>query len=193
MQIHRNMMTLIFRNHGAQAGTSLIHPHSQILVTGMVPNYIRWREDEAQRYFDEWGRCVYCDILEQELSDGRRTVVEHGKFVAFVPFAAEVPYEIWIVPREHRADFGSISDAEKSDLSVILREILSRLHTKLNDPAYNFIVNTAARFKSNEPQLHWYLQVRPRLTTPAGFEIGSGICINPSLPEEDAKVLRARS
>jgi UDPglucose--hexose-1-phosphate uridylyltransferase len=191
MRTHRNMMTLIFRNHGARAGTSLIHPHSQILVTGMVPNHIRWREDEAQRYFDEWGRCVYCDILDQELGDGRRIVAENKRFVAFVPFAAEVPYETWILPREHKADFGSVSDEEKSYLSAILRDILSKLHETLDNPAYNFIVNTAARFKANEPQLHWYLQIRPRLTTPAGFEIGSGICINPSLPEEDAKALRS--
>jgi UDPglucose--hexose-1-phosphate uridylyltransferase len=190
MEEHRNMMTLIFRNHGPRAGSSLIHPHSQIIVTGMVPHYIRWREEEAQRYFDEWGRCVTCDILDHELQDRSRVILENDSFVAFVPFAAEVPFETWLVPRRHSADFGSIADAEKEDLSFALRDILARIHNRLNDPDYNYIINTSARYRANEPQLHWHLQIRPRLTTIAGFEIGSGISINPSLPEDDASFLK---
>lgn len=189
MKEHRNMMVLIFRNHGLRAGTSLIHPHSQIIVTGMVPNHIRWREAESQRYFDEWGRCVYCDILAFEMQDPHRVVLENESFLAFVPYAAEVPFEIWIVPKKHQASFGNISDASKSLLSLALRDILARLRKKLNNPDYNYIINTSPQYKANEPQLHWYLQIRPRLTTQAGFEIGSGISINPSLPETDADFL----
>jgi len=190
MEEHRNMMTIIFRNHGPLAGTSLIHAHSQIIVTGMVPHHIRWREEEAQRYFDEWGRCVYCDMLEYEAREQQRVIVENHSFLAFVPFAADVPFEIWILPKKHAADFGSVSDSEKLDLASTLQVCLSGLHHKLNDPDYNYVINTAARFRAGEPQLHWYLQIRPRLTTQAGFEIGSGISINPSVPEEDAAFLR---
>jgi UDPglucose--hexose-1-phosphate uridylyltransferase len=188
---HKNMMIIIFRNHGLQAGTSLVHPHSQVIVTGMVPNYIRWREEEAQRYFDEWGRCVYCDILEFEKKEQRRIILENRSFVAFVPYAAEVPFEIWIMPKNHQSSFGRISDESKSDLAFGLRDILARLHKKLNNPDYNYIINTSPQYKADEPQLHWYLQIRPRLTTRAGFEIGSGISINPSWPEEDADFLRS--
>jgi UDPglucose--hexose-1-phosphate uridylyltransferase len=187
---HRNMMIIIFRNHGLHAGTSLMHPHSQIIVTGMVPNYIRWKEEEAQRYFDEWGRCVYCDILKFEMEDQRRVVLENSSFLAFVPFAAEVPFEVCIMPKVHQANFSAISDRSKSDLSVILQGVLARLHGRLGDPDYNYVIHTSSRNIMNEPQLHWFLQIRPRLTTQAGFEIGSGICINPSLPEEDADFLR---
>jgi UDPglucose--hexose-1-phosphate uridylyltransferase len=189
MKEHKNMMIIIFRNHGLQAGTSLVHPHSQVIVTGMVPNYIRWREEEAQRYFDEWGRCVYCDILEFERQDMCRVILENESFLAFIPYAAEVPFEIWIVPKEHQASFGQISDASKPLLAHALQDILARLHRKLNNPDYNYIINTSPQYKAHEPQLHWYLQVRPRLTTQAGFEIGSGISINPSLPERDADFL----
>lgn len=189
MKEHGNMMAILFRNYGARAGTSLIHPHSQLVVTGMVPRYIRGREEEAQRYFDEWGRCVFCEILEFEAQDHRRVVEENDSFLAFIPFAAEAPFEIWIMPRRHRADFGDVSDEEKAELAPVLRDSLARLHRKLNDPDYNYVINTSARYRADEPQLHWYLQIRPRLTTRAGFEIGSGISINPSLPEEDAKFL----
>lgn len=190
MKQNWSFMTLIFRNHGRQAGTSLAHPHSQIIVTGMVPTYIRWREERAQYYFDESGRCVYCDILEQEAQERQRVISENETFLAFVPYAAEVPFEIWIMPTKHQACFSDLSDQEKPGLAAILQDCLARLQRKLNDPDYNYIINTAARYRAGEPQLHWYLQIRPRLTTQAGFEIGSGISINPSLPEEDAAFLR---
>jgi UDPglucose--hexose-1-phosphate uridylyltransferase len=184
-----NMMILIFRNHGIRAGTSLIHPHSQLISTSFVPRFLRQREEEAERYFDEWGRCVFCDVLAYELRKRKRVVLENTSFAAFVPFAADVPFEVWIVPKRHQADFGQISDQEKSDLAAALLNILSRLYHKLNNPDYNYMINTSAQYRRDEPQLHWYLQIRPRLTTQAGFEIGSGISINPSFPEADADFL----
>lgn len=190
MKTNKNMVPLIFRNHGERAGTSLLHPHSQLIVTGFVPHHIRWREIEAQRYHDEWGKCVFCEMLNYELKNGVRIVMEENTMVAFVPYAADVPFEVWIMPRQHKADFGKISDEEKTDLVVILQSILSKYYKKLNDPDYNYIINTSARYEAGEPHLHWYFQIRPRLTTRAGFEIGSGISINPSIPEEDAAFLR---
>jgi len=190
MREHRNMLAIIFRNHGERAGTSLLHPHSQIIVTGIVPGHIRAREEAAQRHFDQWGRCVYCEILEFEIRDRNRLLLENESFIAFVPFAATVPFETWIVPRRHAADFGSISDGEKADLAQALREVLGRLYERLGDPDYNYVIASSARYRADEPQLHWYLQIRPRLTTWAGFEIGSGISINPSTPEADAAFLR---
>ena len=86
---------LIFKIHGATAGTSLEHPHSQIIATGMVPHHIRWREEEAQHYYDEWGRCIFCDVLAYELNHVQRIVSENDSFAAFVPYAAEVPFEVW--------------------------------------------------------------------------------------------------
>lgn len=189
MAWHENMMGIIFRNHGSKAGASLSHPHSQIIVTGIVPQHIRWQEQEAQQYYDHWGRCVYCDILEFEMQNRRRVIAENLSFLAFVPFAAEVPFEIWIMPKQHQADFGSISDRHKSDFAAILKEVLCKLYGKLNDPDYNYVINTAARYKAEEPQVHWYCQIQPRLITEAGFEIGSGININPSIPEADADFL----
>lgn len=186
---HDNMMAILFRNHGPRAGTSLLHPHSQLVVTSVVPRYVRVREEEAQRYFDDTGRCVFCDILDYERREQLRVILENDSFLAFVPFAAEVPFEIWVMPKQHRADFGNIIGAEKNHLAHVLQTILSRLHEKLHDPDYNYVIHTAARYKAGEPHLHWYLQVRPRLTTRAGFEIGSGMSINPTLPEDNAAYL----
>lgn len=190
LQDKHSMMVVIFRNHGPKAGTSLIHPHSQLIALGWVPSNIRWREDVAERYYDRWGRCVYCDMLRFEMSEGRRSILENPSFFAFIPFAADVPFEVWVIPKTHNANFGDISDSEKEDLADALHRVLKRVHGKLNDPDYNYTINTAARHKSGEPHLHWYVQIRPRLTTKAGFEIGSGISINPSMPESDAEFLK---
>jgi UDPglucose--hexose-1-phosphate uridylyltransferase len=189
MESPENVLTIIFRNHGRRAGTSLVHPHSQIVATGVVPNYIRYREEECQRYYDEWGRCVYCDILEYELHERRRVIYENQGFLGFVPFAAEVPFQIRIIPKRHEADFGDITAEEKAGLTDALRECLYKLHDKLDDPAYNYVIHSCARYKASEPHLHWNLEIRPRLTMIAGFEIGSGMVINPSLPERDADYL----
>ncbi|MFW5854005.1 MAG: galactose-1-phosphate uridylyltransferase [Thermodesulfobacteriota bacterium] len=186
---HPNLMTLVFRNHGRQAGTSLVHPHSQLILTSVLPNHTRWREYEAQRYFDQQGRCVYCDILEFESLERRRVVYENEHFLGFVPYAAEESFQVQIMPKIHRADFGDITEAEKTDLAEALKNILSRLYQKLDDPDYNYIINTAARSGTDDPRLHWFLDIRPRLISPAGFQIGSGICINPSFPEADADTL----
>ena len=187
----QHMMVSIFRNHGKSSGASLPHPHSQIIATAIVPHNHRSQEEIAQRYFDQWGRCLYCDILSFEHKEGQRMVAENNSFLAFVPFAAEVPYEIWLIPKRHQADFGSISPEEKTDFALLLKNVLVKLYEKLDNPDYNYMIATAPRYKAEEPHLHWYCQIRPRLTTRAGFELVSGININPSLPELDADFLRS--
>ena len=118
------MLILIFRNHGPRAGASLAHPHSQLIAIGMVPRDIRWREYEAQRDFDEWGRCVYCEIVAFELRDRRRVILENDSFLAFIPFAAGVPFETWVVPKRHHSDFGQITEPERIDLAEALHVLL---------------------------------------------------------------------
>jgi UDPglucose--hexose-1-phosphate uridylyltransferase len=188
-QDSRNVLLLLFRNHGSRAGASLTHPHSQLIATGIIPRHIRWQEDEARQYFDEWGRCIYCDVIAFEALDRQRVILDTPNFLAFVPYAAEVPFETWIVPKRHHTDFEQITEEEQVDLASILQTFLIRLRDTLHDPDYNYIINSSIRRGADE-YLHWYVRVRPRLITRAGFEIGSGIRINPSLPEADAAMLR---
>lgn len=184
------MAVMIFRNQGQRAGASLYHPHSQIIATAVVSQYRRMLEMEAQQYFDRWGRCLYCEILQFEQAQQQRVIAENPTYIAFIPYAAEVPYEVWIMPKTHQADFGSLSAPQRREFASILQIILGKFQQKLNDPDYNYIIHTAVRYKAQEPQLHWYCQILPRLTTRAGFEIGTGMNINPSLPEIDAEFLR---
>lgn len=181
---------IIYRNHGESAGTSLIHPHSQLAATPVVPVQFRGRIAEAMRYFDEHGTCIFCRVLEEELHAGARIIEENKHFVAFIPYAALSPFHTWIYPRRHVSSFDDISVEEISDFSIILRSVLARLYHGLNNPDYNFSIRSIPTDVRTADYFHWYLTLIPRVTKTAGFEYGSGMFINTSLPEESAAFLR---
>lgn len=186
----RIKLIMIFKNHGEAAGTSLDHPHSQLVGTSVVPSNNRKKLEEAARYYDDHGRCVFCDSIREELVCGERTVMDTDTFLVVQPFASRSPFETWIVPKTHQASFGSISMEDSKRLATTLKQTLLRLYSKLNNPDYNFVIHTAPIKDEQEDYYHWHLQIIPRLTNPAGFELGSGIYINVSLPEEAAQFLR---
>lgn len=183
-------LIIIFRNQGTLAGASLLHPHSQLVATAIVPSHIRNRLYEAQRYYDELGRCVFCDVIENELNEKERIILQNDRFIAFVPYAASVPHEIWILPLRHETSFADLQPDDINPLAQILQNILAKMYHSLNNPDYNYCLNTVPHYSSDEPYYHWHIQILPRLSTQAGFEIGSGIHINVALPEESAKFLR---
>jgi UDPglucose--hexose-1-phosphate uridylyltransferase len=185
-----NQLIIIFRNQGEVAGTSLAHPHSQIIGTPIVPEDTRSRLEEAQRYYDDNGTCVYCDVVEAELAEGARLVSHNPGFVAFCPYASTAPYAMWIVPRRHASSFGVVTDEEVALLAMILRDCLGRLYGLLANPDYNYVIRSAPHHSAGEPHFHWYLEILPKLSTQAGFEIGSGININVVVPEDAARGLR---
>jgi UDPglucose--hexose-1-phosphate uridylyltransferase len=181
---------IYFKNHGVRAGATLKHPHSQIIALPVVPNTIRHRIEEARRYFDDNGECVYCVMMQDELEKGLRIVETNDHFVAFVLYAASSPFHIWIVPRQHSVSFLYARKDELADLAQILHSMLRRLYLGLRDPNYNLVIRTAPVKEISNDYLHWYVTIIPRLSRTAGFELGSGMFINPSLPEESAAFLR---
>ena len=186
----RIKLIIMFKNHGGAAGTSLEHPHSQFVGTAVVPSNIRRKLEEAARYYDDHGSCVYCDLVEEELSFEKRVVMDTEKFVVLHPFASRFPFETWIIPKEHQASFGLISMEDSKKFAKLLKTALLKLYSKLNNPDYNYVIHTAPIKDEGEDYYHWHLQIIPRLTTPAGFEMGSGIYINVCLPEETAQFLK---
>lgn len=184
-----NMIT-IFRNHGLRAGTSLAHPHSQIIATPIVPPHVRHPIQEAMQHFDRWGTCVYCDIIEEERRQKERLIVDSDNFVAFCPFAARMPYETVIFPRRHMPGFASISDEEIDELGLTLRTVLLKIFNGLENPDYNYVIRSAPIGDEDVRYLHWQIEIIPKVSTPAGFEIGSGIYINTVAPEDSARSLR---
>jgi UDPglucose--hexose-1-phosphate uridylyltransferase len=181
---------VIFKNHGERAGSSLKHPHSQIMAAPVLSSQVCMRLQEARRFHELNGTCLYCQVLEEELLAEER-VVEAGKaFVAFVPYASLSPYHIWIFPRCHAPSFGSISDEDISELAGVLRRQLRRLKLAAGDPDYNFTIRSAPVSETASGCFHWYLAIVPRVNRLAGFELGSGSYINGLLPEHSAELLR---
>ncbi|MDH4028042.1 MAG: galactose-1-phosphate uridylyltransferase [Nitrospirota bacterium] len=181
---------IIFKNHGEAAGTSLEHPHTQVVASPVVPPFIRRRYEIATRHYDNTGRCLYCDLRSDEVEAGVRIVGESDHFVALHPFASRYPFETWIMPRVHNSSFGRIHDNEIADLSRLLRGTLLKLHAALDDPDYNLIIHTAPVDDEHKTYYMWHIQIIPRLTLAAGFELGSGIYINTAMPEETAAFIR---
>jgi UDPglucose--hexose-1-phosphate uridylyltransferase len=188
---------LIFKNQGHEAGATLDHAHSQLIATPVTPKRVKEELVGAQRYYEFKRRCVFCDIIRQETRlTTERLVLENDGFVVISPFAARVPYEMWIVPKQHNCDFAAISDSERLDLARILKQTLLRLRAALDDPPFNYLIHTApfrrpraGYWVSIQHDYHWHLELIPRLTRPAGFEEGSGFFINPVAPESAATAL----
>jgi UDPglucose--hexose-1-phosphate uridylyltransferase len=182
---------VVFKNFGTLAGTSLTHPHSQVVATPVfLPRLLR-RLDVATRYFDEHGVCVYDDVIAAEREVRLRVVDECGSFIAFEPFAANSPYETWILPSFHQGSFGDLADEEVDDLACILIRTLTALRRACGDPDFNLVVYSAPTNGHTDEVFHWHIKVIPKLSTPAGFEIGSAMSINTVLPEDAAEHLRS--
>jgi len=186
----RIQQVTIFKNHGEAAGTSLEHPHSQMIATPVITSQLRDRLINSLKHFDEFGECIFCRVLNQELKEGVRIVLETEHFVAFVQFAALTPFSMLVMPRRHAACFSELTDAEAADLARNLRRTLAKLYYGLEDPDFNYTIRTAPEEYRGVKYYHWYLSIIPRLTRTAGFELGSGMFINVSLPEENASYLR---
>ena len=188
---------LLFKNYGLAAGSGKIrHAHSQLIA--MPVNPIRLKDElvGSRQYFEYKERCIFCDVIKQELDTGKRIVADVDGFVAFAPFASRFPFEMWILPKKHSADFANLPVGDRAALARILKLALTKLKKALVDPPYNIILHTApfrmpkaGYWRTIDDDFHWHLEIMPRLTRTAGFEWGSGFYINPTPPEDAAKYL----
>lgn len=181
---------LVFKNQGMVAGASLEHSHSQLIALPIVPKRVSEELEGSKRHFNYKERCIYCDIIRQEVSDMERIVVENSDFIALSPFAPKSPFEIWILPKGHLSSYEHIGEDALEPLARIFSETLKRLDRVLGNPPYNFILHTSPFGMDNLDYYHWHFEIMPKLTKTAGFEWGSGFYINPTSPEEATKFLR---
>lgn len=181
---------LIFKNHGAAAGATLEHPHSQLLALPLVPDPVRDEIARSTAHHRSTGRCLACDVIQDEVRGASRIVHVDGDVIACAPYAARFPYETWLLPRTHGARFEAASPATCTSLARVLRRVLATMRTVLGNPAFNLVVHTAPFEDALDPVCHWRIEVLPKLTRTAGFEWGTGCFINPTPPERAAAVLR---
>jgi UDPglucose--hexose-1-phosphate uridylyltransferase len=181
---------VIFKNHGAEAGASLQHPHSQIAALDFVPLEVRRRVRAARRYLEANASCVVCDIVRHETEARTRIVRESDEFLVFAPYASLTAGQVLVVPRIHAPSFGTASRVQREDLGRVLPALLGRVRDAFAGPSYNLVLHTAPKRSRNDAALHWYWELTPRLTRTGGLELGTGLAINTMLPEDVAALLR---
>jgi len=178
----------VYKNRGIFAGASLEHSHSQVMGLPFVP---RGNSGVAE-YYKKNGKCLLCDIIAQEKQSGVRLVYESDHFLLICPYASRFSYETWVIPKQHCEHFGALNEAEITDLAMICRKYTRVMIESLQNPAYNFVLNTAPVNLPYQPGYHWYMEVTPRLLVTAGVDIATGMFMNPVAPELAANLFRER-
>ncbi|MCX7738249.1 MAG: DUF4921 family protein [Hydrogenothermaceae bacterium] len=189
----------IFKNHGREAGKSLVHSHSQLLALPMIPPRVDIQISQSRSYFRHKERCYLCDEIKFELKEIKRVVYENSDYIAYCPYGSLYPFQIRIAPKHHYHDFSTIEEVKLRTLGEIMEQVVKRLHKALINPPFNMVVYTSPPvrdipvypdyFVGIQYFYHWHIEIMPRITTLAGFELGTDIYINPTPPEEAAKFL----
>jgi UDPglucose--hexose-1-phosphate uridylyltransferase len=175
----RHEYVVIFKNSGRDAGTSIFHSHSQLAALDIVPPNIR---EEAEKGVKDQ-RCLYCEILDIERTSFRR-VYETKDFVSFCPYASRFNFEAWLFPKFHTRSITEMSDSQLLEMAEMLHKLLRKLSEL--DADYNMALHYAPKGKD----LHFHIELMPRLAKWAGFELSSGIIVNAVSPENAAKFYR---
>ena len=183
----------IIVNHGREAGASLEHSHSQLFGMPLVPPLVQQELAGASWFHSRHEECVFCRIVAEETAASRRVVASNRAFVAIAPFASRLPFEVWVLPREHRESFGGITETELEEFAAILGEVLGTYDRKFTNPPYNCYIHSAPTDGAEYPYYHWHLEVVPKLTIPGGFELGTSMMINITTPEHAADYLTGRT
>ena len=188
---------LIFKNHGEEAGAHTItHSISQLMALPVTPRVIKAKLMAARDYYALKERCLYCDVLHQELAERKRVVAENDDFVSLAPFASRSPFEIGVFPKFHSSAFSWISSVQVKNLAQVLRDVLQKLDKILGGPPYNlalqdrpFLRPREGYWKTIEEDFHWHLEVLPQVIELTGFERASWFFYNPVPPELAARCL----
>lgn len=192
MEMQNHKYIQVFKNSGAVAGASLEHTHWQIISIPIVPAFIENELAGAKAFYNEKGKCVFCEMISEEKKDKGRIIFENDEFLVFCPYASRFPYETWIIPQKHNHNFAAINAQEKKSLAASLKEIIGNLERTFNYPPYNLVIHTAPVGGEGTDYYHWHIEIIPRLSITAGFEWGTGCIINPTAPEIAAEALKTK-
>lgn len=186
----RFVSVVIFKNHGRAAGARLDHSHSQLTAFPLVPPALADKLCGAARYLTKSGKCIFCDLIAQELIESRRIIRDRDALLAIAPYASRAPFETWILPKDHAPRFEEATDDTLHALAAAIKAVMARIDWALERPACNFVLHTGPLNGEGDTAFHWHLEIIPRVTRFSGLEWASGVHRNPVSPEEAARVLR---
>lgn len=183
----------LFQNWGPKAGASVYHPHYQIIGIPVIPTTIARSLQGSGQYMRKHHRCAHCDQIAWEMKEGKRIILENEYALAFTPYFSKNPFEIIVIPKKHRSFFENTLDDELQGITDLLQGVLKLLAKKLHDPDYNFFIHTAPVVqKEKYKHYHWHIEIYPKLSIRAGFEVSTGVEINVADPDLVAKTLQKK-
>lgn len=182
----------IFHNHGKEAGASIAHPHSQIMALPVLAPYVKSILDGAERFYRNHHERVYSLMINYEREVKKRVVFENDDFVVFAPFASRVAFGLWVVGKRPNPYFERITDEEKFTCAEALQKALQSLYWGLDNPPYNFYINTAPASGADADHFQWHIEIVPRTSVWAGLELATGIELSTIQPEVAAEYLRSK-
>ncbi len=180
----------IYHNHGSEAGATAVHPHSQLVAIPVISPYIKSELDGAEIYYRQNRECVFCTMVDWEIRNKKRIIFENDDFVVFCPFASRAAFEVWVMPKAHQPYFERMNDLAKKNAGEALQVAIGKLSRALGDSAYNFYLHTSPCDGKDYPHYHWHIEILPRTSVWAGFELSTGIEISTIEPEKAADFLR---
>lgn len=172
-------------NAGREAGASVEHPHGQLLGMSFVPRELAEEQAGFSRFA---GRCLLCTTVDAEEDARHRVVYADERVIVVCPFWSGTPFEMLVIPRTHGAHLHRATPNDLMAVGRSLRTVLGQLRECLGDVAYNLVFHSAP-YRAPEPY-HWHVHIWPKLTTTAGFELGTGVLINIVPPEQAVEELR---
>jgi UDPglucose--hexose-1-phosphate uridylyltransferase len=177
----------IFKNEGRDAGASLAHSHTQILAGSLLPTIVAQESEAAKSYYQKWHRCPWCEYIKN--IENKRIAAENKNSIAITANAPRFPYEVWITPKRHVGNFSDLKQAEALDFCFTLKKMLTKIHKELCGPSYNFAVHCAPKGQSK--WYHFHVEIMPRVSVHAGYELGGGVYITSASPETAARFYRS--
>ena len=180
----------IFHNQGASAGASVFHPHSQLAAIPVVSPYINLELAGAESYHKSHKKCVFCDIIEWEKEVDRRVIFENDNFIGVCPFASRKAFEVWVMPKKHNPYFERMDTEDKIQAGEALNQVIRKINEVLNNPDLNFYLHTSPCDGKDYPHYHWHIEILPKTSIWAGFELSTGIEISTIEPEKAALALK---
>jgi len=185
-----NEYAMAIYNHGPESGATLDHPHAQLFVSSIVPNYILRELHGSENYYNTNGSCVFCDMVKHEHHERVRVLAENDDFILFTFFAARFPFEMWVLPKQHESQFEKVGKDVLKNLAIILNKVFVMLDKTLNDPPFNFFIHNLPNTMKSCSFYHWHIEITPRLSNYGGYELGSGNVIDIVAPEKAAEFLK---
>ncbi len=189
---------LIYKNHGRLAGASTIsHLHSEAIALPATPIRMKQKLNGAREYYEYKERCIFCDIIQQEVETEERLVYRDAHFIVIAPYASRFPFELSVFPLKHSHAYTDMSEEAGRSLARVLGKVTRVLFNELKNPPYNFILHNSPNllphkdyWKTIKDDFHWHIEIIPRIQRTSGFEWGTGFHINRVAPEAVARRLR---